>query len=776
MGRGQRLDNGLIVITGENKDKTLYRCSKCFFSSTVKRNVLAHLASEHDMSEQRKRLIKSARQDEITHRSEVKKEEGEEEPKPGPSFQGRGVQNASSRQKKWSHPEKCPLCENQVFANRPALLSHIETVHRPYSVSDLDTQPNLSAENFLLYDSGLQDSMRVYRRIPPENAPMTDLSNLFVNDNTRQVLLYELARMGVVRVGLSIRARMIRESHDENEERDSEIPTTFQNVHFYLSLGQIKNITQILQQQRLQLIERMEDFQSQGSGFTLSEILFADIICHQGPTLYSGRGGIPRSKVLQYIKCNFVYPQNFEVTPSTGSSCLIDAVCQYWAGGRLNTNGKRVKRKICTQKELRKFMLLSGLKYLGKRPFELQDVEKFELINMPTFNMRINIHTFNPASRSVYPYLVSKRPYLPGMHDVNLLLLDLPEGISHFILIQNLGRTKVLKTPLEVKQEPQGDGLDLKIKQEPPSEDEEEEEDDPQPERWSAASRNPAPRHDKIPPHRKKALKFLVSWTKQEQTNQDKKAQYFVCPRCYLKCSTSQTLKNHEELCMKGQPQRIKMPPPGSTRCFNSFEKTLPAKFVGVVDFECKVKSQNVKKASTQFRRVDQEFMPISFCLLFFDDEKKVHFERYYESEENIMDLFFEALKEAREVLKPELQRHPFHNLSIQEANAMKSAATHCHICKQKFTTSPSDDYFIASQSARKGELPPFFPDPEFRQYLPEAADASFRIKDKRLGQIRCIDHDHRRERETINPETLVFTTEIFFLSRHIFCLKGRGL
>ena len=811
---GSREGRGVIKIT-PFKETEYYRCEKCHFTSKVRRDVLIHLNKEHSSVEQQRLLLRRADQERrrlraVRQRQQlqyqqqegagasgtpaVKKEPGEEEakeaeePKPGPS----GLQKKKKRKKRAStYPEYCPLCKNYVFNDRDSLLQHIEETHSPQAMDDptLDKKPSLAAKKFLFFDTALQGALVTYRRVPLDTEdPNEALDRLLIEDNAQEVLMYQLAKMGIMKVGFAIRAIMIREG--VSDDQDVEIPTTFQNEHFRLELSQLDKIPAILKEEKVKMMSRLEDFQGTGSGWNYHSLVFSDLTCYQGPRLYSGRSGSSVKDVKEYIKRHFSCPAAFEPVGSYGNaSCFYFAVCQGIFGGTMvpGTNIRK-KRKLCSRAQLRQFMIKSGMKCNIGSPANLDKISSFEAAQKSFIDIRVNIHTFSPKTKRVTPYLISKRPFSPLTRDINLLLLDLPSGESHFVYIGNLGKTGLRSTPLpkrEVKIEGVKKEVKTEVKEEPLSDDEEEEEeeDDDDEEavaRELALQQGPTPGRDRTHRGRRVPLKHLLVWEKdddeeeegeEEDNARSRSARLFICPRCYHQTATSIAMQSHEVHCMRGHPQRITMPKAGQVKSFIAHEKSIASKFFGVMDFECKV-SDETDKADTRYMRVDQQFHPVSFGLVFIDDESQIRFSRYVEAEEDLMERLFETLEEAESTLKPLLQRYPYHNLSKHEADAMKAAATHCHICREPFTTSCSEDYVLGMEAARKGLLPSNYPEQELAEVSEHAisennntdSDVGRRAKENRsrpgrsaanflkkcnpkLGLTRCVDHDHENQR-----------------------------
>ena len=110
----------------------------------------------------------------------------------------------------------------------------------------------------------------------------------------------------------------------------------------------------------------------------------------------------------------------------------------------------------------------------------------------------------------------------------------------------------------------------------------------------------------------------------------------YTCPRCYTNCYSKVALANHEVVCLNEAVQRIQMPRKGETKQFSAHHKSIPLHICGALDFEAAVKTPK-DKASTARTLIDHQFEPVSFSLVFVDENGRVLYEKFAAADSGLM-------------------------------------------------------------------------------------------------------------------------------------------
>ena len=189
---------------------------------------------------------------------------------------------------------------------------------------------------------------------------------------------------------------------------------------------------------------------------------------------------------------------------------------------------------------------------------------------------------------------------------------------------------------------------------------------------------------------------FLSRYQSQLGTkrNDDKKH----CVNCLSAFSSSESLEEHQLICLKNEAQLITIPEEGKKLKFRNHLKSFGHEFIGFADFESRLvpyeRRNNVKCQNCQElgdislckheTSVLNEQVATCYSLVFVDREKNIVFQRT-EVAEDAMPLFFKALEDAQELLLPQLQAAKSQMVWLDEDEVRYKTATVCHICKEPF-------------------------------------------------------------------------------------------
>ncbi len=169
-----------------------------------------------------------------------------------------------------------------------------------------------------------------------------------------------------------------------------------------------------------------------------------------------------------------------------------------------------------------------------------------------------------------------------------------------------------------------------------------------------------------------------------------------TCLNCFTKFSirSKTKMKQHYALCLKNEPQAIKVPQEGSTVHFKNYVNKFSAHFVGFFDFEschrkqmyecdkcCKVKEgdETICPHQTLVKAVQE---PITYSYLILDRNEKIVFNNTYTGEDCVKK-FLEELISIEEDLLAVLNANILINMTPNDETVYQ-AATNCHICEEE--------------------------------------------------------------------------------------------
>lgn len=298
----------------------------------------------------------------------------------------------------------CRQC-GEVFFSPNDLTSHAD-VHNPGSLS------------FKLYKQVFNGASSIFRKnITSENDqdPLEVLSLSDFQNEVANICVHQSSKRKRAYFNMCSHAIFLKldESGDVMDKICFMAATKKVQITHSHSFSEIKTI---VVEKVKETDERLQDFMAQGSGWTLSELVFVDLTF---TTLGDMRGG-----------CSFKYPSrrgllNIE---SDDNLCLVYCVAAHLHHKSILSGFRKSAGSY--RKYLKNFQL-DGLDF----PMSPDEVEKFEEVN-PSF--RINI--FIEEAEEIFPYRINE--YEKEKIFLNVLLVEgltnSNQRIYHYILITDL--------------------------------------------------------------------------------------------------------------------------------------------------------------------------------------------------------------------------------------------------------------------------------------------------------------------------------------------------
>ena len=190
--------------------------------------------------------------------------------------------------------------------------------------------------------------------------------------------------------------------------------------------------------------------------------------------------------------------------------------------------------------------------------------------------------------------------------------------------------------------------------------------------------------------------KFLSLY--RNQLNNKRKAGGHFCFNCLTEFSNVNDLAVHHFICLKNQAQAVVLPDLKKKITFDKHLNKYGHEFIGVADFEASLvpydrsKSSNCKNCRErgdikQYKHatmVQNDQIPNCYSLVFVDRKKNVVFQRT-ETGPDVMPLFFKALKDAEDLLLPQLQAHEESMYWCDEYDKIFASSVTCHVCNLPF-------------------------------------------------------------------------------------------
>lgn len=181
-------------------------------------------------------------------------------------------------------------------------------------------------------------------------------------------------------------------------------------------------------------------------------------------------------------------------------------------------------------------------------------------------------------------------------------------------------------------------------------------------------------------------------------------SQHEPCPYCFYPCSTKAGLKNHVERCRNNNPQKVVTVKKGTKLKFKHYEKQFKSPVFGCCDFEAKLIQPTVDcKQDTESSTVLNKQVPVSYSLAIFDWTGEILYQKTEASENNCMDLFFNALEEAEVAARCRIAIKVPHGLDEKTIEKMKEEASKCALCHEPFNSLKCDK-LVLTKRATHGE------------------------------------------------------------------------
>ena len=155
-------------------------------------------------------------------------------------------------------------------------------------------------------------------------------------------------------------------------------------------------------------------------------------------------------------------------------------------------------------------------------------------------------------------------------------------------------------------------------------------------------------------------------------------AKKHVCVLCLQCFSRRGTLARHQEWCRRVDPQVTRLPEKGSVTRFEAYNKRFLWPVFGAVDFEACMSPCDENRGDSTELLMQQT--PMTYSLCFVNKHGKVVFSRTESDGDNCMPLFYQALKDAEEVINRALSLvAPM--IQTPEVNRRWKTDENCHIC-----------------------------------------------------------------------------------------------
>ena len=223
-----------------------------------------------------------------------------------------------------------------------------------------------------------------------------------------------------------------------------------------------------------------------------------------------------------------------------------------------------------------------------------------------------------------------------------------------------------------------------------------------------------------------------------------------ICRFCMSVFSRNDALISHLRLCTElsgRRPQKYAIPLPGEQMSFTNYEKQVPHRLVGAVDFETRLlspedlKRENIDldqvklfpQSQSKTTEIVHYQLPISYSLVIYDQlDCKIIFERTESTDNGIMNLFFSALQEADTLAVKILNKIIPCVLTMEKQAQLRSSTSKCYLCKESFYEPPSKRKPLLTRDPRFPNRPLL----EARSQLPPQPPAD-------NARQPVIDHDH---------------------------------
>lgn len=501
-------------------------------------------------------------------------------------------------------------------------------------------------QSFLPFRSALKHAVSTYRMKGGERE-IPSVEHLFSSKESREnalnVFKVELMKKKSLRFQVGLNVDMKRFSPEEKEGEDATVRSspTFTTPKQTLHLSDLSHLSTVLSKVKLDLMDMTSDYANlEGSGWVMEEVNHLDLIFMEGTRTWDGRAGdISLVKLKKYLSSHFYAAgETFTCAPrGRKNACLYDHVTAYF----LDTAFFKLPDGGMDRQKLGK-KLSKEVIAKGRSDFSLKCN-----IGFPA-NM-LKLKDFEDANSHL-----SFRLNIHYYDSVN-------KSVIPYVLSD--------KTLSEVQH-----SIDLLLLD---FEDE-------------------APHHVLI-----NDLGLLRT---RKPGSEHAPRRRFVCVKCYEPTTRFDSLKKHEETCNPEEPQTMTMPGTDAKKKFTAFWKTVDLPVYGAWDIECaQVKPDREQEDAVggENRLLQAEQRPVSYALVFLDYKNNIVFERYEQSDENCMELFFQALEDARQHIECLLRRFPYHDLSPLQMYERKRKAKRCYLCREKFPLTVEEEVEVFADCIR---------------------------------------------------------------------------
>jgi hypothetical protein len=286
-----------------------------------------------------------------------------------------------------------------------------------------------------------------------------------------------------------------------------------------------------------------------------------------------------------------------------------------------------------TKQQVSKY-IKNNMKCTIGKPAKMQRINKFERDNQ-SLDLNINIIFLEGSSMAVYPIHSSKK--IKAKNTINLLMVQYIKNkkmMSHYYYINNF--ESILRT------------IKIRSKQ-----------------------------------RKNKDAKIDMLHTNEWRRN-------VGCVYCFQTFGTLPALHAHQERCGENDVQKVRVPDANEIIKFKSVNKKFLSPIIAVADFECKMSPSS--RNDTLGQSFINEQLPVSYSLLLLDYDGKIIFNRTEGHETDIMDLFFDALEDADQIITERLKTIVKMEINSVEARKLRKDAKVCHICNEDFDDSLPDE------------------------------------------------------------------------------------
>jgi len=162
------------------------------------------------------------------------------------------------------------------------------------------------------------------------------------------------------------------------------------------------------------------------------------------------------------------------------------------------------------------------------------------------------------------------------------------------------------------------------------------------------------------------------------------------CVNCLQKFADDKCLLQHQEVCMKIDPQRVELPKKGAVSEFNNHIKKYSAPYIGFFDFEASQTKPKYACAKCEDRVCSHRTVvetvqePITYSMLIIETAtNKVFYKKTYSGEDCASHLIDQLLT-LEDRLEQEMTKFPKYYFTREEREMINNADV-CHICEKEF-------------------------------------------------------------------------------------------